>query len=79
MVIYAGMALLTLLFFQFPVCEPDNYISVSCLNLSYSVTVKAKKIKDEKKDETTPIVLGDLSEPAIDEDNREFGGGCKLF
>ena len=56
-----------------------NTISVSCLDVCYSVTVKARKVKDEKKDETTPIVLGDLDEPAKDggEEQTDFGGKCK--
>ena len=65
--------------FQFPECLPENSVSVSCLDLCYSVTVKAKKVKDEKKDQTTAIVLGNLSEPEKDgEEGAADGGNRKL-
>ena len=41
---------------------------MACHDLCYSVTVPAKKVKDEKKDETTPIAL-----KALDEDSSTGG------
>ena len=32
-------------------------MSVSCLDLHYSVTVCTTKVKDEKKDDIAPVVL----------------------
>ena len=64
--------------FQFPECLHENTVSVSCLDLSYSVTVKARKVKDEKKDETTAIVLGNLNEPEKDEEGVDLGENRKL-
>ena len=32
-------------------------MSVSCLDLHYSVTVRTTKVKDERKDETVPLIL----------------------
>eukprot|EP00731_Ephydatia_muelleri_P033340 Em0028g15a len=52
---------------KFPECADDHCISVSCLNLSYAVTVKAKKVKDEKEDNTTPVALQAL----VDDDANE--------
>ena len=49
---------------QFPDCADEHGVSVSCLDLHYSVTVRTTKVKDEKKDDTAPVVLRRLhSEP----------------
>ena len=49
---------------QFPDCADENGVSVSCLDLHYSVTVRTTQVKDEKKDDTAPVVLRRLqSEP----------------
>lgn len=54
---------------QFPHCETDKKISVSCLDLCYYVKWKRRKeFKDEKKDETSPVILHDLVE---EEDSKE--------
>jgi hypothetical protein len=50
---------------QFPDCDDDNAISVSCLDLCYSV--KARVLKDEKKDETAPVVLLEI----LEEDKKD--------
>ena len=50
---------------QFPDCDDDNAISVSCLDLCYSV--KARALKDEKKDETAPVVLLEI----LEEDEKD--------
>ncbi len=63
---------------QFPVCEDDEAIAVSCLNLYYSVKFKAKKaLKDEKKDQTAPIVLSNITEQDSDSETEE-GEWCIL-
>ena len=46
---------------QFPICTGDQAISVACLDLHYSVSIRVgKQLKDEKKENFTPIVLSDL-------------------
>ena len=45
---------------QFPECADENGVSVSCLDLHYSVTVRTTKVKDERKDETVPLILKKL-------------------
>lgn len=60
---------------QFPDCDDDNAISVSCLDLCYSI--KTGVLKDEEKDETAPVVLLDILEG--DENDRikeNSEGGC---
>lgn len=49
---------------QFPQCDDENAISVSCLDLYYSVTLykENKALKDEKDDKTAPLVLHNLEE-----------------
>ena len=49
---------------QFPQCEDGNAVSVSCLDLHYSVTgfIESKALKDEKRDKTAPLVLQNLEE-----------------
>ena len=48
---------------QFPHCEDGKKISVSCLDLCYTVKWKRRKeFKDEKKDETSPVILHGLME-----------------
>ena len=34
---------------QFPECTDESGVSISCLDLCYSVTIRTKKVKDEKK------------------------------
>ncbi len=51
---------------QFPDCDDDNAISVSCLDLCYSV--KARVLKDEKKDETAPVVLLEI----LEEEKKDY-------
>ena len=45
---------------QFPYCDDESAVSVSCLDLSYSVNFKA--LKDAKEDRTVPVVLHNLEE-----------------
>ena len=49
---------------QCPTCNNDNAISLSCLDLSYSVTLykERKDLKDEKSDKTAPFLLHNLEE-----------------
>ena len=50
---------------------------MSCLDLCYSVSVKFKTLKDEKKDETAPVVLQELLEDESDskpEDGKSLSG-----
>ena len=68
------MTMYTMLFcihpiMQCPTCGNDNAISLSCLDLSYSVTLYKKDLKDEKNDKTAPFVLHNL-----DEDNTDTNG-----
>lgn len=53
---------------QFPQCDDENAISVSCLDLYYSVTLykENKALKDEKDDKTAPLVLHNLEEDDTD-------------
>ena len=45
---------------------------MSCLNLYYSVKFKAKKaLKDEKKDQTAPIVLSNITDQDSDSEAEE--------
>ena len=55
---------------QCPTCDNDNAISLSCLDLSYSVTLykERKDLKDEKKDKTAPFVLHNLEDDDTDTD-----------
>ena len=50
---------------QFPDCDDNNAISVSCLDLCYCV--KARALKDEKKDVTAPVVLLEI----LEEDKKD--------
>ena len=53
---------------QMPHCENDKKISVSCLDLCYSVKLRRREeFKDEKKDETNPLVLHGLVEEEEEE------------
>ena len=46
-------------------------ISVSCLDLTYSVTFKiTKPVKDESKDENNIVALHDIPEEDLVEDNE---------
>lgn len=46
--------------------ECDDKISVSCLDLSYSIAYKiTKKVKDESQDETNTIALLDIPETEL--------------
>ena len=49
---------------------------MSCLDLCYAVTFKAKKAKDEKKDKTAPLVLSNLAD---DDESSESEDGKYLF
>ncbi|MCG8623343.1 MAG: hypothetical protein MJE68_15295 [Proteobacteria bacterium] len=56
-------------------CEDDDAVAVSCLDLCYSVKFKAKKaLKDERKDQTAPIVLSNIAED--DSDSEPEDGIC---
>eukprot|EP00731_Ephydatia_muelleri_P033327 Em0028g2a len=62
---------------QFPDCADEHGVSVSCLDLHYSVTVRTTKVKDEKKDDTAPVVLRRLhSEPQGHTDDATKIYGC---
>ena len=56
---------------QFPDCPDKDAISVACLDLRYTVKVRSQ-MKDERKDNVTPLVLSDLNP----EDELEQGEGC---
>ena len=59
---------------QFPYCVDEDAISVSCLDVNYSVSFRAKKaVKDEKKDQTAPVVLNDIAESSDEEDLLDGG------
>ena len=45
---------------QFPDCDDEDAISVSCLDLYYTVKFKKKKVHDDKDDEITPHLLQNL-------------------
>ena len=47
---------------QFPECDDKKAISVSCLDLTYSISFRSHQVKDEKKDLTVAVVLNDLTE-----------------
>lgn len=60
---------------NFPLCDENDAVSVSCLDLCYSVKFGSKKmLNDERKDETAPIVLTDIPVYVADQDqdNREL-------
>ena len=58
---------------QFPYCDDESAISVSCLNLSYFINFKENKaLKDERNDTTVPIVLCKLEED--DSDTKPVDG-----
>lgn len=53
----------------FPDCYEDEAVAVSCLDLHYSVKFDSRKaVKDERKDDTAPVILTDI----LDQDNREL-------
>ena len=49
---------------QCPTCDNDSAISLSCLDLSYFVTLykERKDFKDEKNDKTAPFILHNLED-----------------
>lgn len=58
---------------QFPFCDEKSAVSVSCLDLCYSVKFKdTKALKDERKDQTAPVILQNLAE---DESDSESDNG----
>lgn len=54
---------------QFPDCPDQSKVAVSCLDLSYTVTVTKNKEKDERNDRTEAVVLHELTET----DTKEEG------
>ena len=64
----------SLLLLQFPECKEDELVSVACLNLTYSVTIRLKKVKDEKQDNLTPVVLRNIPSENGSEEEKERGG-----
>ena len=59
--------------FQFPHCEESDAVSVSCLDIHYYVTTKAKTpVIDDQLSDTEPIVLGTIIEDVEDLDGS-FG------
>lgn len=53
-------------------CSERDKISVSCLDLSYSITYKVTKvIKDESKDETKTVALHDIHDDDDDEEESK--------
>lgn len=51
-------------------CEEEDAIAVSCLDLSYSISFKqSKKVKDERTDKTEALVLNELEEKKKSEEN----------
>lgn len=47
---------------------------MSCLDIHYSVSFRAKKaVKDEKKDQTAPLVLNDIAESSSDSESEQDG------
>lgn len=51
---------------QLSECNDRDKISVSCLDLTYSITYKiTKTIKDESKDETNFVALHDIAEEEL--------------
>ncbi len=47
---------------------------MSCLDIHYSVSFRAKKaVKDEKKDQTAPIVLNNIADTSSDSDSEPEG------
>ena len=59
---------------QCPHCDNDNAISLSCLDLYYSVTLYTEKkdLKDEKKDKTSPFVLHNLDKDGTNSNGNLF-------
>lgn len=61
---------------QFPDCDEENAISVSCLDIFYSVTVlMGTKSVDERNDKTSLVVLQNL----IEEDSSRQGKSLSPF
>lgn len=59
---------------QFPDCSDADAISVACLDLCYTVKIRSQ-MKDERKDNVTPLVLSDLSpEDQLGLEEEEEGG-----
>ena len=48
-------------------------MSVACLDLKYSVTIRLKKVKDEKQDNLTPVVLRNIPGEDGSEEEKERG------
>ena len=67
-----------LCFGQFPECTEENGVSVSCLGLHYSVTMRTQRVKDEKKDNTVPVVLKRLSSQDTTDDLKNTSGKYKI-
>ena len=62
-------------YIQFPICEDDCAISVSCLDLYYAVRYKAKKAdKNERDDKSDPIVLDDKAMNTFKDDSVSDDG-----
>ena len=60
---YSTMSLLSNIM-QFPYCDDESAMSVSCLDLCYSVTFE--KLMDERDDKIAPYVLKELEEDDTD-------------
>ena len=56
---------------QFPDCDDEDAISVSCLDIYYTVKFKKTKVLDDKDDKIAPLLLDNL------EDN--ISGWLSLF
>lgn len=54
-------------------CDDRDKISVSCLDLTYSITYKiTKTIKDESKDETNIVALLDIPTEELEEEGEKL-------
>ena len=47
---------------QFPDCDDEDAISVSCLDIYYTVKFKKTKVLDDKDDKIAPLLLDNLDD-----------------
>ena len=70
-VLLSSLVCLIIITLQFPDCDDEDAISVSCLDIYYTVKFKKTKVLDDKDDKFAPLLLDNL------EDN--ISGWLSLF
>ena len=56
-VLLSSLVCLIIMTLQFPDCDDEDAISVSCLDIYYTVKFKKTKVLDDKDNKITPLLL----------------------